>query len=323
MYRIAGVLSCAGLMWGCAGENDGESGPRAEPDNAIVEAGDVPTAEAFFSTLYQGFCSEFVGCRVYETQDTCLSSVGVALSSLEWSVTRGTVRFQPEGAKACLDDFLLSAQCETSERRAAPETSDVACKDAFIGTVALGERCVSSRDCAAGSCEIDADQCVNTCCAGVCGAPRAEGLVVGASCNIDSEQCGRGKYCTAASVCAAYRNFGESCSSEQCFSPMVCEAAGNEMPTCRFSQRPRRGEICAGECDSTDDYCSVEPRMCVARKEPGQACANDDECVGYASCVEGVCLRVLGMACDETVNPCRSYRCVGGTCVEREPYRCE
>lgn len=222
------------MMWGCAGENGEASGQQTEPENADGDVGDVPTAEAFFSVLYEGLCNEFVACREYETRDTCLSSARVSLSSLEWSVTRGASRYRSEAAKACLDNFLLSAQCETSERRAAPETSDVACKDVFVGTAALGERCVSHRDCATGNCELDVDQCVNGCCAGVCGAPRADGLAVGASCRIDSEQCGRGKYCSAASVCAAYRNFGELCSGEQCFSPMVCQGAGNEAPTCRF-----------------------------------------------------------------------------------------
>lgn len=323
MFRIVAISICAGLLWGCAGENDEQSGMSAEPDNAGSEAGDLATAETFFSAFYEVVCNELVACREYETRDTCLSSTRALLSSLESSVTRGAMRFQPKGSKACLESFQRSIQCEASERSGVPEANDVACADVFVGTLGMGQRCLSNGECATDNCEVDVGQCVDACCAGVCGTQSAGTLGVGDSCSIDGEQCGRGKYCTASSVCAAYRDFGESCPGAQCFSPMVCEAAGNEAPTCRFPLLPKRGETCMAECDSMDDYCSAESRTCVARNELGQACVDNDECVGYASCVSGACVRILGMACDETANPCLHYRCVDGTCVEREAYACE
>lgn len=295
---VALVLAVlGGPLAGCGGGSaipidDLAASVRAADCRAAAECGDVPS------------------------QATCEASVSVtrdpALTAVVAAVKRGTVVYDGDKARQCLDG--LGQSC-VAALGALPS-----CAETFHGTVAPGGACQVSYECISGVCNAP---CVSGCCVGSCAAGAAK-VSVGGACAPGGGSCVDGAFCKGA-TCVADLAIGATCSPDDvCQQPALCSATTGGTGVCTAGAD--RGGACGFTmnypCLSREDYCDPTTLVCLQKKPPGAACSGS-ECVGFASCLNGICTAhpTVGQACgaNGSLSCLGDTACVGGVCVAAAP----
>lgn len=160
------------------------------------------------------------------------------------------------------------------------------CDDVLVGTVALGELCDSSEQCAG---DAYCDQSGGGTC-GSCAMQKADG----AGCD-DNEECLNGR-CDDDGVCRGFGAVSDPCLSDNdCAGRLICDADTSE---CAMEPTWMLGSACTElfQCGAFtgDLYCDTDAGECVAFRQVGETC---DPGAGqlcdlfeYESCQAGECV---------------------------------
>jgi hypothetical protein len=237
-------------------------------------------------------------------------------SSLERGVASGVVHVSLAECLAATPPLFLSEERHINENLVNSSGVTTACVDALSGTLPTGASCANSFACASGYCRravaFDFDDC------GVC----TERGGVGASCgdmffgrNYDW-QCRDGLICNDRThQCQTQPVSGGSCGiRSDCASGSSC-LRGTCIPTGSITV----GTPCsyAEQCNDTL-FCATATSTCQPRRTPGQSCSLPGECVSYAACMSGQCVRLGSRGDSCATTPCDySLVCVDNTC---QPY---
>lgn len=211
----------------------------------------------------------------------------------------GRISFDAQAAGRCLE-HVAGRGCARPEGFA-PSDEELAgrasCAAIFTGTLADGDLCAASLECAGGGyCQ--QDTCEDGCCVGECVVPTVAAR--GESCSVDY-LCGAGLGCV----------YDEGAQDYLC-SPLMGE-----------------GEPCGGELGCAEGLvCDWSLGLCVAQGAVGEVCTS----FGGASCLPGgVCVdpefdgtgrcQALGDVGDPCDVECRDFDllCEGGVCVKAPP----
>ncbi|MFO0661180.1 MAG: hypothetical protein U0165_15315 [Polyangiaceae bacterium] len=198
------------------------------------------------------------------------------------------------------------------------------------GTLAIGEVCGNSGDCAQGNC-VDG-VCCDSACTGSCEsciqihtgvangmcAPAIPGAPPHPGCNDEgASSCGHNGVCDGAGNCDFYpvgtTCGAQSCSGGQVTPPPTCDGGGSCVPSSPITCSPNpvcAGNACQGACTGDGDcngtqYCDLSAGgTCKSKLPNGTSCstAAANQC-SSGLCVDGVC---CGSACDTACKTCRA-----------------
>jgi hypothetical protein len=319
MWRLGALLGLLviGLVQ-C--EGDGED-PKSTPE-----------LDEFWARLIDQSCKGQVTCGWYASWADCNEALAdglfkALLAPLRASVANGETVFHADKGQACLDAFASLPSCRASVKGTeAYRAYDEACKAVFQGVLSVGAECSDDVECQSQNCEESA--CNEACCSGTC-APGAAAQL-GQPC--EPGDCAWGTYCSEGTCLALVPEGGACDYSDMCQPSTFCPIDPNADAPTACTRIPDRGEECSpsmGFCDRTEDFCSSQTGRCEPRRQLGEPC-NDEfltvlgfkisECVGYASCVEGICTARVGPGaqCDEppdVYDQCvLGLQCVDGSC---------
>ncbi len=206
------------------------------------------------------------------------------------AVDRGTVRYDGNAARACID-YAAGMSCDQLQEEPAE------CERVFVGTVSPGGQCVVDLECLRGWCDTEAA------CPGRCVAYRR----AGESCTGSTELCEPNTYCDDTGRCAEpqYVGEGQTCGYDigWCSYGLGCGEAG----TCvRLPPLTSEGQACG---DATG-FCN-----------PGLAC-HEGTCrrppatVGAACHAETLpCAFARNLICDPSTARCVAIPGAGEPCV--------
>jgi hypothetical protein len=270
----------------CSGSTSSGSGAAADPipEDQLLRA----YAAAICNNI--GSCCEVEG--FVHDQNKCGE---VVLEELELPNTAdGRVVYDANAAGAC-----VRATAEAAKN--CREIFAVECDDVFKGTLAPGEACTSSIECASAGvdevrCEYESKVCVVSPRGAVgdgCGATCNETESGGIECSGSGGSTGGpepgpadcykndGLACGADYKCTPLAGLGEPCSYDGCVEGATCGAGGVCVALASV------GEPCEWFDSCVDTaYCGPE-QVCSSRKADGAACGDYDECQN--ACVEGTC----------------------------------
>jgi hypothetical protein len=277
------------------GEHGGADG-AARPGT-----GGALTVDNFGMAFEDALCGPEVACQVYADLATCEAAMVFAESTQTLtqvaSVHRGTSRFDPTAAAACL--AALPTYCfqplEALSRPYLPVdifNSIPACFDVVTGLLSPGAACASSTECANHT---------------FCAPP------VGTQCS--SGACCPGT-CVDNTIVFQVPTLGQDCSGiGVCVPPALCEVAPmGGTPTCLMPAA--EGEPCGVllgiTCGRLDDYCSSGSNpTCTRRIGTGTAC--DTPAMGFV-----VPCNLMDQ-CGGTNSTCQRLQALGDTCSSSCP----
>jgi hypothetical protein len=231
------------------------------------------------ASYYDLFCGKFTTCdnapffnMVIGDREYCIvfmeemsDSESGGLPDILDAVDQGKIIYDGQKAYECLVE-MEALDCDTFEN-----VEPQACRDAFTGTIALGESCSLDEECVSGFCDTG-DSCPGTC---------TEPVLEGNECDYSSE-------------CEA----GTECISGEC---IAFTTALTEGDTCDPDE-----DWCA-----EGYYCNSDSDECESYLAPGDDCDgyNEMECGPDGLCVEGdtsVCVEITtlvetqGEVCDHS-----------------------
>jgi hypothetical protein len=256
------------------------------------------------------FCRQSARCGGGPDPATCQAAFFLtenrSLNALVAGVKRGTIVYDSQRARQCLDEF--EGSCVDGL------LSPPACDESFRATVAEGGACQVSQECVSGQCSAS---CGDACCVGTC-LPGPGRAWVGEDCSAAGSRCVTGAFCQNGK-CAADLPIGAACAAgDVCRLPGQCAVIANGSGTCVAG--PDQGAACSPvgqNCLRTDNYCDPVAQVCVKRKAAGSACnPPDDDCAALATCRNGVCTLppTLGQSCQ--IGGCFGQLvCTDGVCV--------
>lgn len=224
------ALGCAGFAAGC-GDDDDDSIPIEELPGEIAGV----------------YCAEILPCLgplegLFLNGVDCEESFTAQFEDsevLRWqaAIDAGTVVYHADKARACLDAFA-GAGCDIPSTRTPPE-----CEEALEGTVATGEDCNATIECAGVAyCKFE------TACPGACAPLEA----AGASCDQD-DNCADGLSCQAGE-CAAPAGEGDACGTADdpdCSLGLLC-LGGDQQAGTPGTCQPVQDVLIGGEGDTCD-----------------------------------------------------------------------
>lgn len=273
-------------------------------------------------------CDYLVRCQGVVDSATCHDAYDINDASYQTilnGVDDGTIEYDEDAAGRCRD-YYLDLECTFQGLNL-----ESPCNDVFVGTVPTGGACTIDLQCAgAGECVPTDANCdpSTTCCAGTCEASTEMVSSSGGPCNDDIHVCGENLYCKATGETSGtceplITEEGAPCEGSlgACANPMYCniDLFGTGAPS--VCTRPAAsGAACDLDdllpCADERDYC--DGSTCVRNVTPGGTCGEGIACVGYASCIDGICVAEvpLGGACGADGGPdcAGSLECINGTC---------
>ena len=291
----------------CGGGSDGGSGPVAVHDLA--------------DALKSAYCDYFVRCSVMPDKASCMASTTYDTTSVRTviaDVDAGLIKYDADLAGQCVDD-IRNDGCTVSSYRVD------ACQGAvFQGIVGEGGACANPYVCVeTGACVYNDPMCDlhTSCCAGTCTvAPRAP---LGGDCSLAN--CPRHAFCDpATNKCTAEITVeGEPCTgSGQCTFGLYC-ALGSMGTAGTCKRYSATGATCDPQnvrCDDVRDFCDATTLKCTRRIAVDGTCdPSMQQCVGYATCVNGRC--TTDIAVDQPCTTGTGPNCLGdaactnGTCT--------
>jgi|MudIll2142460700_1097286.scaffolds.fasta_scaffold02728_5 hypothetical protein len=273
-------------------------------------------------------CGQAVACQRVTDRPTCEAAFeldGGLFGSIEAAIADGTIKYDADAAGACADSFG-GTDCKFGGFH-----EDNPCDGVFTGTVPTGGACVIDLQCAnLGECVATSPSCDpdTACCPGTCMGSTIESQI-GGPCD-ETHFCGVDAYCkegTTTGVCTALvASEGAACDSiVACANPRYCNLDfGTGTGTCKTPAAS--GAACLRTdlipCADSRDHCDPTTLECVRDVAVGATCGDGVQCIGFASCVNSVCLAdiPLGGACQADGADCAGdLECVSGTCQMAPP----
>jgi hypothetical protein len=279
----------------------------------------------FFGEIPSAICEGEVACGGAPDVGSCEDALApfddTSTLTILAGVDDGVILYDEDAAEACLATLATDSDCRFP---GGPATLSP-CAEVFTGTLEVGEACVSDFECAGlTSFCLPADEACDPsieCCAGTCEISFTP-VALGGECTPQGigSDCDFGLVC-AEGFCATPTPEDATCTDLfECEAFTYCDVTG-EAPTCI---RPAgTGEDCSNEelipCALLTDECDEVSLTCVALPGPGETCL--EECLGFATCIEGLCEQNpgLGEACgigDLDPQCLVDLICDGGTCAD-------
>jgi hypothetical protein len=258
-HTRAYTLALIAGLYGCGGGGGGGSIPIEELGPELREA----------------FCARLVRCGLVDTEASCAELVDLNDEEVQAGVAAGTVAYDGEAARECLDAFA-SASCDASAESA--RVDPPACAEAVRGTVADGGGCEANVECISGDCMTTS--CQMACCPGTCATTVAD-AAVGSSCA--AAPCVEGAYCDATMTCRTLIGVDQACNGNfECGYGLYCEQTSGP-GVCRDA--PNRGDSCpVGLCADLGDRCDEGTMTCVALSAAGGPCTDLFSCQAQLVC---------------------------------------
>jgi hypothetical protein len=306
-YRVSGcgwllsLLALMPTMAGCGKASDDPAEPAA-PEAAA--AGNLRTVDEFAQRFGARYCQSIADCcssRGFATND-CATTLETQLRALlQASATNPKIRFNPDGAAACINAYAAALSACTDH--ASFLQIDSACDRVLEGTIAVGGECGTSAECArpaSGSVGCTSGVCVlGQSPVGLNDAPHRK---LGEACAATCEGVPREQSCSGTSgadptLGACWVDEGLVCSNGACV------------------HAPKAGEACVsfGYCEGAA-HCVNS--VCAADLSDGP-CQQDRECLAPAICdyTRKVCtpLKANGEPC-EASNECQGGQCYQDRC---------
>jgi hypothetical protein len=273
-------------------------------------AGGPVALEDFARELLDAMCTVAVACEEMPDRATCLASRPVlnfdTFATLEAGVAAGTVTYDGQAARACIDVFKRFASCKATQT-GDPQVTLAVCDRVFLGTVPTGGACFVSEECADRGFCARVNCTTPGCCAGTCLA-RPAPIAAGGDCSnlVADQDCVAGTVCDSG-TCTAPLGPGAACAPfDYCVLPYECRNIdpATNMGTC--TPPPESGQPCgtgdvASVCNDERDTCDDVAHVCRRRIPVGGACTF--RCVYYAECDGTTCVQRpgLGASCNPTV----------------------
>lgn len=295
LLRSAALSALASLPFvACSGEDSGSSG---------YSGGPVPLS-GYAGTAAEVVCDTFAPC----CQSAGIPIDGAACratmkKNLEASLEQADstkYRYDPDAAGECLGRYheLVGDSCRLEGDISEP------CEHVFIGTVAEGQPCSTSMECAIGEgdsvdcdsssssepgvCVVDrrgqsGDPCYWTCISEgsgrICtGSGGTEGP--GQSrCFMDD-----GLYCSDAGTCMAQKDTGA-----ECFQDDECKSGRCDGSTRLCAARAAIGEPCTSTSDCIDTAYCGDANQCAPKQANGAPCTFSSDCVSDSCSDTGQC----------------------------------
>lgn len=280
------------------------------------------------NALQDAQCAFQVECEGMPDIATCRESLlfdDGEIGTIDAAIEGGTVAYDGEAAAACVDRIRGQGCRFPGFHIANP------CADMFTGLLQEGEACIASIECeGSGICEetdINCDRSI-ACCPGTCVGGGIVESPIGGPCE-DDDECALQAYCDFPDspdpgVCTALvATEGAACDElSACVNPMICELDFMTQPFVGTCETPAAtGQSCDPDaliaCNDARDFCDAAG-TCVAAVDVGSACSPDIACIGFASCVNSLCVAdpSIGDPCTDTGPNClASLECNGTTCV--------
>lgn len=277
MIRASRLASLIGvlLLQACEGGANGGD----------VAYDELPAAEI------DAICDYMVHCGLAAGGSLCADAWGGVLHpdpNLDAAVENGSVKYDEDAAKACLETIRGGA-CSSGFifQGDAPGS----CDDIFKGTVADGGACWIDEQCVSKQCQTSG--CADACCEGMCVAATPP-AAIGEACG---DGCVDGAFCDSNGVCAALKQSGEACGGfDECAGGLGCLAG-----TCQ--KGPAEGEPCV------EFQCAL-PLAC----DPGTVTCEPLPGEGEA-CVPAANNCKIGLTCSASSMTCSKPGGVGSPCV--------
>lgn len=281
---VAAVSVCAlGVLGGgCSGSDDGVT---------------PVTLDKYPQEFANALCDTVAPCckaaSVPYVESTCKSAASDQWAQVIAQSSAAHTTYDPDAAGRCIAAIkkVLASCTET------PGDGTAVCDKVFLGTIAVGGACTTSKDCVSPAiCARDFNNpSLNA--AGVCAAPPSsaahahEGEACSGNCftlsNSSSVECENfgtsggptvagscyvsdGLFCNDTQTCAKFAKIGETCSTGGCVDGAYCNAG-----VCA-------AQIDSGSCAQAQDACSAKSYcdlgQCFAKKQDHFGCAQSEEC---------------------------------------------
>jgi hypothetical protein len=268
-------------------------------------------------------CDFEVLCELVVDRATCDAAnirLNQDLKSLLAAIADGSVKYDAEAAKRCID-YLSMRPCTFAGFHV-----DNPCDDIFTGQVTGGGACQVDGQCAgiAGMCRQNDSQCNTSlaCCPGTCTGALSES-VLGGPCDDGMHVCAFDAVCSNRICSTPQAMEGGPCTElDGCANAMVCNLNFTTgMGTCKTPAASGaacvRGDV--RPCADMRDYCNAASLTCVRAAAVDASCVNGVPCVGYAQCKQNKCVAdlKLGETCVAGPSEPRcagTLVCTGGTC---------
>lgn len=328
--RPLAVFGCL-LLLACpvsTGAPDGSGGGGGAAGGGMGGGGGGAGADAgYCEVLARAQCARRSACGVLDSAQTeaCVDGYRMLCSADDARINSGRVTVSPARLQAC----IAATSAGTCARYLEGSVGD--CLNPLLPAVPPGGACVTTLDCAGGTCMGDGGTCSGRCVA----EPVFGG--VGAQCNNVDRLCSLDAgYCGTDGGCVAFFADGVSCDIFDC--SRQCAGSRFQIATDGGSIEARCGANVSGaQCFAeincpVADYCSgqVSIGRCVPRAQRGAPCLQSDS-LGGSTCLEvedrcigDVCVRVaagtvaVGRPCLDAVSfDVVTELCVeGSTCIE-------
>ena len=277
MRAVYCVVSIVAFI-GCG--DDGVS-INTNQDNVCDEIAEV-ACHNLYSCCTENEIENFLSVSEPRTQVQCREDVKTSCerqsATLEFSLTAGRVRFDPNLMNNCLASLLAPEDTCAEVVTALPWTE--ACMDsAWVGTVLVDGECRYGYECAGTP---------DTFCAPSqkCTARPGRGQACGSGCAQDL-------YCTSG-ICQPRLPVGGVCTStSQCEEKLFCDTAA-PMPVC--TARQLGGSACTSSSGCVSSQCipgvcsGPSSNTCYRDTDCSSRCADDGSfCSGPSSCASGTC----------------------------------
>lgn len=268
-----GVAVACALFGGC------KSGPTdAEP----VSQNDLPGA------LASVVCDSLGGCcssaKLVFDSTNCRGAESARIRAKLNDTLTGAVEYDAEAAGECVVELKKRAKCGNLEI-----AEDIpACNDFLVGTLAAGQPCENSEECASGYCSTDSLTFERTCVVSVEHTPVARGKA-GDACEAN---------CEDADSCSFSAPTGDVIGEPVDPSGLPVACYRTDSLYCNGTCQPLQaiGENCTDSSACKDGlFCDFDSSICTAPHPDGAACDSDYECqsdhcdLGTGSGSEGTC----------------------------------
>ncbi|MDX2091703.1 MAG: hypothetical protein SFX73_27835 [Kofleriaceae bacterium] len=300
---------------------------------AVAACGGGVAVEDLPVELEDAQCAYLVRCNLIADSSTCHDVYDIGDNSYQTllnGVDDGTIAYDEEAAEECRD-YFADQDCQFEGFTG----GDNPCEDVFTGTVPVGGaceidlQCANDGDCVAADPMCDPD---TTCCPGICEASSEMISQMGGACNDDIHVCADNLWCQADSNAPGTCQplvIGEGSTCQDLFScaaPLYCNIDFFDPDAVGTCERPSpSGAACNPDdlvpCADDRDYCDPAGMTCIRARLPGEVCGDGIGCVGYASCLNGMCVAegVIGSPCGDNTAECTGpLECINGTC-QAEP----
>jgi hypothetical protein len=292
------MLMVVGLVGACGGGGSSSIAP-----------------EEFQEQFISAFCGMQARCGATPDVATCLATTPDSSSEIATFVAEsgadGTITYDAAQAGDCIA-AIDNASCSFASLLQVVAQD---CQPTFTGKVTAGGDCFFDEQCASSNCEEIAEPACtdDECCPGTCG-PADVLVAIDGDCS-QGQSCVAGAYCAetdALATCTArVASGGECTASNACVEGLACRDFDFQAFKGTCGVYPTTGQPCAQEtltvCGDLRDFCDPTTDVCTRRIAVDGTCSVElENCVLFADCVAGTCVRKPGVT-----ESCATQDCLG------------